>query len=308
MKKILVPLDGSKFAESAIAPAARLATRHSAGVVLASVVSDLPPVPLASTDGEMVTRWFEAEEGRVGEYLAGVKKHLEASHPGVRVESRVELGPVARTLMAQAGEVGADLIAMTTHGRGAWQRAWLGSVADGILRGSQRPILLLREGDASEDLFAQDDSPAHVVVPMDGSSEAEAILGPLTSLLPSSGGRVTLLSVVREPFPLASSYLPHAVEEERVAEEQKERIEKHFTEVAERWSPVGVEVASQVLVSDDVARSVLKFVDEANADLLALSTRGRGGVGRLVLGSVADKLIRATDLPVLAVRRPGESE
>lgn len=303
MNTILIPLDGSPFAETALHPGARLANRHEASLVLTTVVSDLPPVPLTAADGEMVSQWFKEEEERAEKYMSAVRERLASTFPDLSMETHVQLGPVARTLLAQAAEVDADLISLTTHGRGAWQRAWLGSVADGVLRGAKRPVLLLRDGGGSSNLFADESSPAHVVVPLDGSSASEEILGPLTSLLPSDGGRVTLVSVVGRPFPLASTYLPHAVEEEKVSEEQKERAKVHLQEVAEEWNPLGVTVESRILVSDDIARSVLDVVDEVGADLLALSTRGRGGVGRMILGSVADKLVRGTEIPVLAVRR-----
>lgn len=303
MNKILIPLDGSTFAETALHPAARLANRHEASLVLMTVVSDLPPVPLTAADGEMVSRWFEEEQERAEKYMSAVRERLASTFPDLSMEPHVQLGPVARTLLAQAAEADADLISLTTHGRGAWQRVWLGSVADGVLRGSKRPVLLLRDGDVSSNLFAAESSPAHVVVPLDGSSASEEILGPLTSLLPRDGGRVTLVSVVGRPFPLASTYLPHAVEEEKVSEEQKKRAKVHLQEVAEQWNPLGVTVEPRILVSDDIARSVLDVVDEVGADLLALSTRGRGGVGRMILGSVADKLVRGTEIPVLAVRR-----
>lgn len=308
MKTILVPLDGSEFAEGALSPAARLALRHEADLVLTSVVSDLPPVPLASADGEMVSQWFEEEKERAQTYLDRVKEHLATDHPRLTVTTRVDLGPVARTLMAQAAEADADLIALTTHGRGTIQRAWLGSVADALLRESRRPTLLLREGEASSKLFVDETSPGHILIPLDGSDTSAEILGPVTSLLPTHGGAVTLLSVVRPPFPLASSYLPHAVEEEKAADEQRKRVADHLAQVVEGWDPVGVDVSTEVLVAEDVARAILDYADRSPVKLLALSTRGRGGVGRLLLGSVADKLIRGSRLPVLSVRRSREED
>jgi nucleotide-binding universal stress UspA family protein len=304
MKKILVPLDGSDLAEKAIQPAARLAGRHEAGLVLASVVSDLPPVPLAAGDGEMVSAWFKEEEERSERYLAKIRGWLESSHPGISVETRVELGPVARTLIAMSDDVDADLVVITTHGRGAWQRAWLGSVADGIIRGATRPVLLIREGEESEGLFAHETSPSHVLIPLDGSKAAQHALDPVTSLLPSEGGRVTLVTVLLRPFPLATTYLPHTIEEGTLLEERKKRAEQHLREVAERWNPLGVRLETRVLTSDDVAKALLDFTEESDADLVALSTRGRGGVARFVMGSVADKIVRGSGLPVLAVRRP----
>ncbi len=308
MNKILIPLDGSELAEVALDPAIRLALRHDAGVVLASVVSDLPPVPLASGDGDLVATWFDEEKERANTYLDRIREQVRKDHPELQVETRVEMGPVVSTLLAEAGETGADLVAITTHGRGAWQRAWLGSVADGLVRKAERPVLLLRGGDRSRNLFGEDTSPSRVIVPLDGSRASEQILSPLTSLLPSKGGRVTLVSALLRPFPLATTYLPHAVEESNMMEERERRTEEYLKSVAEAWNPLGAEVETRVIGGDDVAQALLELVEEEGADLLALSTRGRGGVSRFVLGSVADKLVRGADLPVLAVRRPPEKD
>jgi nucleotide-binding universal stress UspA family protein len=305
MKRILVPLDGSEFAERALEPALNLAARTGAQLHLATVVSDLPPVPLAAGDGELISQWFEEEEERARAYLSEVKGKVSAKAPGTEVEDHVQLGPVGRTLQAIADEAEADLIILTTHGRGAWQRAWLGSVADQLIRNARRPLLLIREGDEARSLFQDDDSPRHVLVPLDGSKASETALDSLPELL-NGAGRITLVSVLQRPFPLATTYLPHAVTEERLLDERKRRMEAYMSEVRERVAGTGATVDSRVLTGDDAARVLLDFTKGEGVDLVALSTRGRGGVSRFFLGSVADKLVRGAAVPVLAVRRPDE--
>ena len=307
MKRILVPLDGSEFAERALKPALNLAKRLEGEVHLATVVSDLPPVPLAAGDGELISQWFEEEEERARTYLSEVQGNAAADAPGITVKEHVQLGPVARTLQAMAGELEIDLIALTTHGRGAWQRAWLGSVADHLLRNAARPLLLFRDGDEAQELFGAEGSPTHILVPLDGSRASETSLEVLPGLL--AGGsdyRVTLVSVLQRPFPLATTYLPHAVTEDRLLQERKKRMEEHLAQVQSRVASEGLQVDSRVLVADDAARALLDFAEKEGVDLVALSTRGRGGVSRFFLGSVADKVVRGANVPILAVRRPGE--
>jgi nucleotide-binding universal stress UspA family protein len=308
MKHIMVPLDGSEFAERALEPALNLATRTGAQLHLATVVSDLPPVPLAAGDGELISQWFEEEEERARTYLSEVKGKVSAKAPGVEVNDHVQLGPVGRTLQALADEAEAELIVLTTHGRGAWQRAWLGSVADQLLRNARRPLLLIRDGDEARGLFGGDDSPRHVLVPLDGSRASETALEALPGLLGGEGSRVTLVSVLQRPFPLATTYLPHAVTDERLLEERKKRMEAYMSEVRARLAKDGLALDTRVLTADDAARALLDFTKSEKVDLIALSTRGRGGVSRFFLGSVADKLVRGAAVPVLAVRRPGEEE
>lgn len=300
MDRILVPLDGSEFAETALPAAGALAKRFGARLHLASVVSDLPPVPLAAGDGELINRWFEEEESRATEYLDGVRSRVAAS--GVEVENHVKAGPVARTVDGLATEKGADLVVLTTHGRGSWQRAWLGSVADALVRRSGTPLLLLREDDAASGWDGG--TPQKVVVPLDGSREAEVALAAVRPFLAPGASQVDLVMVIHEPFPLATTYLPHAVSEGTLLEARKERAREYLGKVEASLKADGIEVNSNVIVASDAGRGILSHLGEAGADLVAIATRGRGGAARLVLGSVADKVIRGAQAPILVARRP----
>ncbi len=303
MDRILVPLDGSEFAEQALEPALSLAVRTGAELHLASIVSDLPPVPLASGDGDLVSRWFDEEKERARGYLEGVQERLVAGGATVPVSPHVRVGPVTRSLERLCRELDIDLGVLTTHGRGAWQRTWLGSVADQLIRSGSVPLLLLRE--TAEPPFRAADEPRHVLVPLDGSEAGETVFSVLQPLLPAEGGRVTLVSVLQQPFPLSTTYLPHAVTEEALLQERRARIEEYLGEAASRLRGAGVaEVRTELLVGDDAARRILDFIGTEAVDLVALSTRGRGGVSRFLLGSVADKLVRGAKVPVLTARRP----
>ncbi len=307
MKRVMIPLDGSEFAERALDPALRLVSRVDGEAHLISVVSDLPPVPLATGDGELVSRWFEEEEERARGYLSNIEADLADRFPGVSVTAHVQLGPVARTIEAYAEEIGIDLVALTTHGRGAWQRAWLGSVADQLLRKASRPILLLRDGDVARILFERSDSPSHVLVPFDGSDASRLVFDTLNRL----GGertRVSLVTVLHQPFPLATSYLPHAISDERLLTERKSRASEALEGVADSLRDAGWQVETRVLVADDVARGLLSHAEEGGVDLIAIATRGRGGISRFLLGSVADKVVRGASMPVLMARRPAGEE
>jgi nucleotide-binding universal stress UspA family protein len=299
MHRILVPLDGSDFAETALPAAQALAKRFGARIELVSVVSDLPPVPLAAGDGELITRWFEEEEVRAGEYLEGVRTRLSGA--GLETEANVRSGPVARTVDAVATERAADLVVLTTHGRGSWQRAWLGSVADALVRRSGTPLLLLREHDAAAGWDGG--MPRKVVVPLDGSTQAEVALVAVRPLLAPGQSQVDLVMVIHEPFPLATTYLPHAVSEGTLLEARKERAREYLGNLEERLEEDGIQASGHVVVASDAGRGILSHLEEAGADLVAIATRGRGGAARLVLGSVADKVIRGAKAPILVARR-----
>jgi nucleotide-binding universal stress UspA family protein len=300
MNCLLVPLDGSALAETALPSALGLARRLGAEVHLVSVVSDLPPVPLAAGDGELITRWFEAEESRANEYLQKVREGLSLTGTG-GVVTHVRSGPVARTLDAVAAELDVDLIVMTTHGRGTWQRAWLGSVADVMIRQGHRPVLLLQERDLGP--VSAHGAPRRVVIPLDGSEAAESALEAANLVVDRASTTLELILILQEPMPMATSYLPHAVAEGGLAEARKLRSQEYLEGVATRLRNEGFQVNFRVITAGDAGQGILRHLEGSGADMIALSTRGRGGAARFVLGSVADKVIRSSPVPVLVARR-----
>jgi nucleotide-binding universal stress UspA family protein len=305
MKRILVPLDGSEFAEGAVRPAEALAQRHGAEIHLASIVSEVPPAPLAAEAGELIAQWLDDEEKRLGEYLAKIRGEIAARSPALHVETHTQVGPVSRSLQIMADELPADLVVMTTHGRGAFQRAWLGSIADRMVRGVTHPLLLLKEGPDGAALFGDSGSPSRVLVPLDGSEAAEGALHAVRDLLGRGHpAHLMLASVVAEGFPLANVYLPHEVSDEAERRARKERTAAYLAKMAGTLGAAGLgPVETHVLEADEPAHGLLRFCETNGVDLIALSTHGRGGVSRFFLGSVADKLVRGTGIPVLVNRR-----
>ena len=136
LKKILIPLDGSALAESALAKATEVAGNESTLMLLrAAEAHTLPGVDPTEAQVEVVR---EAEE-----YLAAAAARLKEQ--GVeRVETSVWYGPAASAIVEAARLRKADLIVMSTHGRSGLGRLILGSVAESVLRGTTTPILLLR--------------------------------------------------------------------------------------------------------------------------------------------------------------------
>jgi nucleotide-binding universal stress UspA family protein len=299
MDRILVPLDGSEFAETALSTAGTLAQRFGARLSMASVVSDMPPVPLAAGDGQIISRWFEEEEARAAQYLEEVRARMAPS--GVETEAWVRSGPVARTVDALATAHDVGLIVLTTHGRGAWQRAWLGSVADALIRRGGTPILLLRDKDAARSWAGG--VPRKVVVPLDGSEKGEVALETVRPLLQPGVSTVDLVLVMHEPFPLATTYLPHTIADGNLLDTRKARAQDYLDQVAAQLAAEGITAEGTVVVASDPARGILDHLEKAHADLVCIATRGRGGAARLVLGSVADKVIRGAAAPVLVSRR-----
>lgn len=307
MKRILVPLDGSDFAEQALSAAQALAIRSGAEIHLLSVASPEPPVQFPFADDAELTGWVDEELARSQGYLEQAAARLAARSAELRVETCVKVGAVVATIGRVAEDLDACLVILTTHGRGAFQRAWLGSTADQLLRSPGRPLLLLPPTPAGVRPLAED-GVRHVLVPLDGSDAAEAALGLLPLLVPASGAvRLTLASVVEGGFPLPADELPDEASEESVREEPGKRAAAYLAAAARRVEHEGIgKPNTRVLRADSAARGLLHYCKESAVDVIALSTHGRGGVSRFLLGSVADKLVRGAEVPVLVIRRPSD--
>jgi nucleotide-binding universal stress UspA family protein len=290
--RILVPLDGSSFAEAALPRALSLGARWRAEVQLASV-SD------GDGGGEAVSLESTLERIRSAGFSGSVTIVLL---PG---------GEVVPRLVEHVRDADVDFVVMTTHGRGPVRRAWLGSAADGFLRRTAVPVLLVRpaeegappdQGATAGGLTSLPGPFRRIVLPLDGSPDAERLIE-ITAPLVATDAEILLLRAVPAFVPGGSPYVPHVVrgteDQTKVAAAAQEYLDGLAARV-----PVGRAV-TRVAAIGQPALAVLQVADEMGADLIAMSTAGRGGVSRMLLGSVADKVIRGSKVPVLVHRHGG---
>jgi nucleotide-binding universal stress UspA family protein len=307
-REILVPLDGSAHSEHALPLAAALADLSGGRLTLVRVHTPAARVPPRDDGLEGLPGVREADTLAVEgarRYLEGLSGDIAPELVGHAVRTTVLVGAVADELLRYAREASIDLVVMTTHGRGAVGRAWLGSIADRLIRRARIPILLRRPGDVpgvlrSVPLWK------HVLVPLDGSDIAAQILAPALALARLTHARITLLRVVDRTL-LTFGYppVPHGVVLESPAAANDEAIAHAALEaIAASLRAEGLHVDTSVVAHPRPAEAILQSAEALDADLIALSTRGRGGVSRVLLGSVADKVLRAAPVPVL-VQRPG---
>jgi len=145
-KRALVPLDGSELAETIIPFLVEIAGPLDMSVALLRVVEPVPPTVIEASRHVEVEN-VEARLKDAEEYLAPLAATLRAR--GVGVTCLVRRGqPVSDEIVAAAREAGADLIAMTTHGRSGLGRLLFGSVAEAVLRQAHLPVFLLRQTEA----------------------------------------------------------------------------------------------------------------------------------------------------------------
>jgi len=235
-------------------------------------------------------------------YLAQLQERL-GRDPTIKVETVLLDGPIAPALAKDATANSASLIVMTTHGHGGFERLWLGSVVDTLIRTSAVPLLVLRFADESAPTTTEP-KVRRVLVPLDGSLLAEAAIPPALALGALGGAEYVLVHVTEPSFWLGR--LPGGMLAASPAAEggqQSDRqAEDYLTRVAARLAGQGFKAETRVVVSNHLARAILDAARAARADLIALATHGRGGLSRLLIGSVADKVMRRSDVPLLLCR------
>jgi nucleotide-binding universal stress UspA family protein len=306
-RNILVPLDGSAISEKALPLALQIARLAGASIRLTTIlppaVANSPPAHPGLPRNEQAR--LDLVAWRIRQAMAG---DLRRADHGRAVMTSIVEGPVAPTLAEHAAGTGAELIVMTTHGRGAVSRFWLGSVTDELVRRSTVPLLVLRpaDGHPADAELAQDVPIRRVVVPLDGSQFAEAALGPATALARLFGATVELFHAVPMlPVVLAEgAVVTQPATDMAILDEMKRQAHKMVNQTAERLAADGLKVTTTVVVAERVAAAIL---DQTRpGDVIAIATHARPPAVRWFLGSVADKLIRGADVPVLVVRPNGK--
>lgn len=285
LRQIVVPFDGSPFSERALTVAVPLAQQHGASITLVQV-SSLPPRVPPTREGETSVR------SALQEQLERVGKRT-AKKSGVTVVTQFRDGEILPELQAAVREVSADLIVMATHGRGGVSRMWLGSTADALLRELRVPLLLIRKARKYTAVLPNEPFFPRVLVALDGSPLSERALTEVVRLVGDDTAHLVLARV--EDAPIA------AVSQAWVDETQRQLTKDYLEPLAARYRTGDRKVTTQVLVHGDVARALLDTAASERAFLIAIATHGRRGARRLVLGSVADKIVRGTELPILVV-------
>lgn len=301
-QRILVPLDGSPYAERALPVAAALAQTAHATVNLALVHEPAPAMPLGelaiadlpAIDGTQDRRRREFEQA----YIEDQAKALTDA-TGIATTTMLLDGDVTDALADYAREHAIDLVVMTTHGRGGIARMWLGSTADTFVRRTHTPVLLVRPHEDTPE--RRPTTPiTNVVIPLDGSQLAEQIVEHALKLGSPDQVEYTLLQVV-EPLKIPG-YAPLAYTSDtlqQVTEGMRTEAHHYLESIARRLRAQGYTVTSKSVIDPIPARAIIEYANNHNVDVIAMATHGRGGLARLLVGSVADKVMRGADTLVL---------
>ncbi len=311
-KRILVPLDGSTRAERAIPVAARIARALGDSVILLRVAT-------APVDTGKFSKLSVYAEESVDADLAGATSYLENIAKsdelvGITTEVKALFGAVAPTILSSAQSFHASIVVMCSHGYTGYKRWVLGSIADKVTRHSPIPVLVLREGGPVPSTAIQ--QPVRALVPVDGSPLSEAVLEPAAYLAAalaqatSQQGALHLLRVVDLPT-TGGKFKSDAHIDTSLKEQVMHEDEAYLATLANRLpegdlANLDLSVTYSVEFDPDVAEAIVKKAEQDTFDFIAIATHGRGGVQHWAMGSVSERVLHATKLPLL-IMRPHDS-
>ncbi|MCX6021861.1 MAG: universal stress protein [Chloroflexi bacterium] len=293
--RILVGLDGSLLAESILPYVSSLSKAAGAEVTLLQVVHLPDSLPDAEPHATL-EQLIERSTSQAAQYLRPLTDGLTKT--GIVARYAVKVGDTDTEIVNFAQRENVDLIALATHGRSGLQRWARGSVADDVLHTTQTPLLLVRP--QSEQTAAS--SITQIVVPLDGSPLAEAVL-PYVEVLalalraPVALIRTTeLVTLLGEP---GSAWSGQTYD--TIIPALQDAAEDYLRMVSARLSDNGVQVTTDTTVGFP-GTDIEAYVAEHPGSLVVMATHARSGMGEFFLGSVTRRVVQRTGAPVLVVR------
>lgn len=288
-KKILVPLDGSELAEVALPAAEKLAGQLGSEITLVYVNES--------------TKRLEKDTDLIPAYLRKIVESVKERD--IQIKSVILSGNPAEQIVEYADAENIGLIVMATHGQSGIRRWPLGSIADKVVRATTRPVLLIRARGPRPQV-REYVTPHKVLVPLDGSKEGEAIIPYIEEIASRIKLEVILLQVLARGYGFLSYDVDLTAEQ---MESDEASAAAYLNRVASRLKAKGMAVITAAILSERIepsnpAEEIIRFADEQQVDVTAMTTHGRSGVGRQVFGSVAERILREGNTPLMLVRSP----
>lgn len=311
---ILVPLDGSSRAEQVLPVAMRLARASGATIMLFTVVeSTHETVAYRMARPYMPPQTIERDLAAAQSYLDGVSQRSFLA--GISVEKQIDLGNPAVMILSRAEalrEQPIDLIVMSSHGYTGVRRWFLGSVAEKIARHAPVPVLILREGEPLRTHVRFDGMSAiRALVPMDASVRSLDVIPPAAHLVAALSspehGHLQLTQIVVGPENISQT------ERDELLREAGQNLAAIGQRIqADVDSRLHLTISWAISVEGDIAEGIVSMAengeqraevgDAEQCDLIAMTTHGATGLGKWAVGSITERVLRATRLPLFIVR------
>lgn len=296
-KRNLVPLDNSALAERALAPAALLAKRCEADLLLVGATKE------RAFPG-LLTGAAPRQTDKIERYLSVAATLLSAE--GVQVDTAVLSERPAKGIAAHSEDHDVDLIVMATHGRTGLESLLHTSVTWDVLGHSPVPVLALKPPTEEEErqslprlprFLTEPASP--IIVPLDGSQLAERALPLAQKFAWLYAHPLLLVRAVALPY-LAGGVIDYPMVLTSLREYSLEESGAYLKRKQEEIARTGLEVETESMFGE-AAACIEACVQDYHAGLVVMASRGRGGLGRLLLGSVARRVLSRVDVPILLV-------
>jgi nucleotide-binding universal stress UspA family protein len=306
-RKVVVPLDGSELAEGVLPHVTQVIRDRGSQVFLLSVAPLVKGVAPPVVDVRIPSADMQEERQHtrqeMAEYLKAVAQRLGSTAADVQVS--VRFGRPADEILAFVSEVGADMIAMSAHGRSGISRWVFGNVADRVLRGATCPVLLVRAEHPHRPTAYE-----RILVPLDGSELAEQVLPYVRALVHPNQTHVFLVSILatglgNRTVTLLTSYPPGLQLTTATLEYAEVQWRNYLRSVAAALRQQGAIVHIAIRRSSP-ADEILAYASEVETDLIVMTTHGLSGMSRWVYGNVAGKVLQGARSPVLLVRPTSE--
>jgi nucleotide-binding universal stress UspA family protein len=317
LKRIMVPLDGSERAERGLALAARLARGSGGGLLLVRIVH-VPPVQFApyGEPAQIALALIAQARENADVYLKEIVQRPLLR--GLSVETRAVEGNVTTDILDIARDEQCDLIVICSHGYTGFNRWRLGRIAAQVARHAPVPVLIVPAHGPQPSIDAESEGDVRIVVTLDGSELAQAAITPALDVVRAltQPERITVHLLEAVDFftaMMADTTRQDAPSSTAIgAEEEALEAARNYLETVAgriRGEHPGVMVTTAATLTSDVAETIINVAEGApRYDFIAMATHGRGGLQRWALGSITERVLHATHLPLIIARSPGAVE
>lgn len=284
-KKILVPLDGSEASEAVLELAKNLAVRSGGDLTLLHVCKP-EEADCKRVHAVYIEHVADTIKKDVGHICETVQCHFQGGQASVTTVLRT--GEPAEEIVRQAEENGSSVIVMANHGRTGLSNSAMSDIANRVLRSATVPVWLIRTL-APNEIVCVDWPPNRVVVPLDGSEKAEAVLSYATEYAMIFDAELVLINVCAAPFitadyPEASAQVSWDEHVKRICSHYESQCSVYLETVKDRLEATGLKITTQSLLGD-AADQIVEYIGQNRCDLVAMTSRGRSGISRLVADS-----------------------
>jgi nucleotide-binding universal stress UspA family protein len=281
IRKIAVLLDGSDYAAQALPTAKRICSASGASMTLLSGVKSYSHGPHEQFEADLVER---------EKYLDDLVAKLQDE--GYQADRAVRIGSIAEATQALVESAGIDLVVTTTRGKSGEKHWMSGGVSSKLMMRLNIPVYLV-QGEQPADVGKK---PERMLVALDGSIASEKVLPYARALAQIYHARLTLLSVPQ--IPETEHYRAPAAVVENLRAEAEAKMSNFLEAVARSLKKDGIEVDFLVKGSRP-ATTIVETADEGNYDLIMLTSNGRGGFDRVIMGADSERVVGSTDRCVL---------